>query len=501
MPDQYLPQSALPIGQTPLDVIRAPQVQTNIPNPLDVTNYFRMQQGIQGNLRLLQQHEELKLRKQEMDLQTYESMVKDIENVTKSTSQLQGQLYSQHATEKGQRDNSNPLGFLDPTYAGHKAVLDRLQPMMQDYTKRIEDAGLNLIKSGSRDPATRIETINTIKNLQNEMQRKIMEDQGFRKYYEADQAWTMAKENIFNPTGEMQKQFGANLDTNEFAKAQQDYEAYLNNDTGYPTSFKVESLHPQRFFYNRDKVMTEMTADIKFLQAGQKVAEMKRNPDGSVIEVEKLVKPKKEEVAAVLAQKYGMNPDAQKLYQNTWGNLMNPLNGQPVVKFDDFINANVNALMPTADDEVITNYDQITARPSSSGGGGGSSDGEKYTGLFSDSDGDSDLRAIEADISDSGFNPAGTASPRSKITALNEALKSDNPPETEYIYVDDKGVEFVENDPEVATHIQYVRKSLDRATGKVKTTVIAKFPKKGSKPKTTTSNSTPSKSGVVKKYY
>jgi len=313
MPNEnsYLPQSALPVGQTPLSVIKSPGVQTSVPNPMDVTNFFRMQQGIQGNVSLIQKNEDLKLQREKLDLLNYENMVKETDMILGALNNAHGEYYNQaKESSKASAAASNGLfGMLDPTKPKHAEVIKRHQELFDGAQAQIDILGRQFLQSGSRDPGVRFETLRQIRNIVDKTKRDLMSDKDYRNFSLQEknyQGWLdgvkQATEKGFTPNAE-------SIDAIE-----QKYKKFTETGEG---TFSLNDWSVNRYVFDGGKALTRIAEAAAKFGAEDKIREEVATSGGGIREGIRTNQSGLETVSAELEKIFINDPDIVSLYNNT----------------------------------------------------------------------------------------------------------------------------------------------------------------------------------------
>lgn len=370
MPESFLPQSALPVGQTPLQVIRPPQVNINIPNPLDVTNFFRMQQGLNTNLGLLQQNEQLKLQRRELDLREYESSLREMDQILGMINGLQGQAYASHSANKQARSASGPIfSDLDPRNTRHAEVMRRMQGEQDAAIAQAYQIAQSNYVGGKRDPAMRLEASRQLTKLTTDLRNKMAGDPEYMELATNQRdydAWQDALQNA--------AENGYDIDAEARDRLEAKYQKYANegydvdaSGNAVPIKLKASDFDPSKFMYKSSTALTGITTDIKALAEGTDKYEEITASDGSKIAAVRTIKRTAEDMTPIVAEKWANDKNAQALYNNTVKGKVHPAGhpkaGQPIT-FEDWISTFVKQYAPQKGMEnIISNVGTVISRP------------------------------------------------------------------------------------------------------------------------------------------
>lgn len=309
MPNALLPQSALAVGQTPLQVIRNPQVGVSVPNPLDVTNFYRMQQGQQNNVGILQRNETLRLQQQQADLQNYAMRVKEAEAMMGSIDKAFAQNYSAiSSSRKNGASSSSGLTGLDPSKAKHAEIIKRHQDILAGAEAEADQIGRSFLASNSTNPAERYEAVRQIQNTISRAQRDLESDPDYRRY-------SVEAMNYDTFQGQLRKAMdkGYNVNGAKYDQLMSRYETFVQTGQG---SFTPSDWNLSDYVYKGSDVLKNITADAK--QLGQGVEERVQVPTsgGGTREGVQTTFRSADDIADNLYSKYMMDPNFQAMYAN-----------------------------------------------------------------------------------------------------------------------------------------------------------------------------------------
>lgn len=313
MAQNLLPQSALPIGQTPLQTIQAPRVQVNIPNPLDVSSFFKMQQGQQNNLGILQRNEQLKLQRQELDLRKYETMVREMESIMNLANNGFGEFYDNKAQQRSANKSTGVDAFsnLNPFYAKHAEIIDRNQGIYDSAQKKLDEMGMSFLTSGSTDPAARFEVSRGMNNVITDTMRQVKRDPEYVKYSTMHMAYNKWLDEI-----NKRKNNGDYVDVRAVDEMEAKYTAWANGDDSVG-EMSLSQFNPDKYVFKAD-VLKDMAADSKLLSTGVEQFEEIETTGGGVLAGKKTTKRSLDEITNELYDKYSTDPNARAIYRNIY---------------------------------------------------------------------------------------------------------------------------------------------------------------------------------------
>ena len=307
---ELLPQSALPVGQTPLATIQAPTVPVSVPNPIDVSNFFRMQQGMQNNLSVLQSAEQLKMQRQQMDLQNYEDSLKRMDETLKMVNGAFSDFYNQQTSgrSKNTAASSPVLSDLDPTRLRHSEAMRRGNAIIDNAQAKADELGMSLLATGGADPETTMEVAGEIRKIVAGARRELEQD---KELFELS---TMHR--AYNDWLDKLKQAetkGFNIDADAVDKMQQEYDRWTEDGTGniHLNRFRIDD-----YVYKAGDALKAITADAKAL--GEGVDEFTEVPTsgGAVLEGTRTTRRTLDDITQTLYDKYSKDKNTVALYKN-----------------------------------------------------------------------------------------------------------------------------------------------------------------------------------------
>lgn len=458
--NNLLAQSALPVGQTPLANIQSPQVGVSLPNPMDVTNFFRMQQGLQGNAGIMQRNEELQLRKQALALDEYKTLLAETDFITNAGNQLFGDMYNQHSRQKAGSQSAGGGLFegLDPFRAGHERVYKRNQAIYDEAMAKIDALGKQYLSSGLKDPAVRFESVRQMNNIMTDARRKMATDKEYVRFTTMHRAYNQWMDNL-----EKARQAGKYINNEEVDAMMEKYNAWTNSTQPDLGNVSLADFMVSRYTYDRDGVLKRISDDAKEMAKGVDEFTEIDASGGTKFAGTQTTRRSAEDITKDLTAKYMDDPDARALFNNT-------VKGK--YGFDEWIGAQVSAHVPQAGKEVtvtskssspfldpnnVTGKRGTTTSTRTGSGGSGSFTGNMYNVL-----GDNIKDGDERDTNRYGYTLQGRGYDTSRAINLNGQplgpedwrrafeIKKERG-EVEEIFTDAKGRRVSE---EVATHVE-----------------------------------------------
>lgn len=357
MPNQLLPQSALPLGQSPLAAVQGPRVGNTLPGPLDTTSFFRMQQAQQANVSLLQRNEALKLQRQQLDLQEYELMIRDTDSILGMVSNAFTDAYESHTRSSGQKSSAmGGFGLLDPSKPMHAQIIQRNQGIIDSARAQMDQVGLSYLNSGSKDPGTRYETIRQMRNVINETNAKLANDPDFVRY--------TTQERNFNTWWDQLAAYqaqGKNINAESVDMMLEKYRTFTDEGRG---QIRTEDWRIDKYVYDAPKALTSIAADAKNLGLGTEEFAQIGIGDGGALKGTQTTRRSLDEITNILVDKYKADPNAMALYNNT---------AKDVMSFRDWIKLQAQPHAPLEGKEVtvIAESGSPIIKPGSKSSGGG----------------------------------------------------------------------------------------------------------------------------------
>lgn len=431
--DNLLAQSALPVGQTPLTTIQAPRVQTSVPNPIDVSNFFRMQQGLQNNISILQREEDLKLRKQTLDLRKYEAMIRDMDAILGAGQSAFGDFYQNRVSSQqtGSGSAASAFGDLDPTLPAHQEIIRRNQGLVDGAQAKIDQLGRDYLTSGAADPAIRFETVRQIRNVIRDTTNKLQSDKDYVKYSTMHRAYNQWLTSLKEAADK-----GKNINLQAVDEMERRYRNWTTS-TGSSAPLSVNDFLIDRFKYDGGEALTNITTDAKNLGLGVEEFKEINTSSGAALRGTQTTRRSLDDITNELYNKYKNDPDAQALYKNAIEGRKDE-NGE-AVGFRDWLKGMAAPYAP-ADGKEVTEVSE-SGSPLIKPGKGVSDNNEKsinpyveYFGYEPKTEGERGSSAIMLDLEDKGFN-----SKEGGRTGLNliASVMEDDALKIKYLYYKD----------------------------------------------------------------
>lgn len=405
MPEQYLPQSALPVGQTALGQIRPPQTQSYIPNPMDTTGFYRMQQGLQNNIGIMQQAEEFKLRKQALELANYEAQVKEMDSMIGMINQGFDDVYTTRKQSKAAADPNSAFADLNTQYAGHADVMNRNQTAIDKLQEDKFKVGQLYLSSGGKDPAQRLEAIKQISSLTNQQKRLLGNDKDYMEYATNEKYY----DTMLDKIAELKATDGFIVNGEELDKFISKYEAYANETDPTkrlkyrpkPTDFDVS-----KYLINPETMSTAFNNDIKALATGMQGYEEIAASDGSLVGAQTETKRDLGSMTDALYNKWKNDQNMLGIYNNTIKGKVDD-QGNPIT-MKSWIESMVKPYAPVEGMEsTITDFTVIN-KADNSKSSTKNADGTVSTAMFSGTSESAQRgNAFVDELASLGYDPGG----------------------------------------------------------------------------------------------
>lgn len=358
MPPQYLPISAAPLGQAPLGVIRPPDITTNIPNPLDITNFYRTQSLAQGNIGLMQNQQQIELNRERLDLDKYRLMVEETEAVANLINNSYNDFYGQQkATKQGtQGAGGGMFGNLDPSYEGDRKVLNKYQDEYAAMQDQLFKLGQSYLASGARDPGQRLEVVRQMDAIKRDFQRNIMNDTEFIKRNKAAAGYSYFTENLKNAIDN-----GSVIDDDAVNAIRAKYEAFANDTTGLVPAPNINDFNINNAIGEPQVALTNIAKDVTELRKGYAETVAEVLPNGTTVESEYTHIPTDDEIVNTLSTKWQADKNAQLAYKIY--NKGRVAQGMAPIPFQEWVKLQVPTGRPEGEETFRSDIGTVIRNP------------------------------------------------------------------------------------------------------------------------------------------
>lgn len=278
MPSQVI-SDINPNSLGPLQPIRAPQVPVSIPNPLSVAPFFQGQQLQQNERRLDQQDIAMALQEKQMDFAKSQLLFQQTKELLDMGDLAVDDLYKQHTSRQTQTTGGALQFGLDPTYAGHRKVLERANAQIGDFQTRIANAARGALNGGDSRAINQL-LIDTKAGL-SQVRSNLQTDREYMKYAVQHQKFNKFMDRV----AEAQKA-GLSVDWGEVRRVKGMYDAFANGEdlTNQQQGVLERSLSDaflQDISFDKDRGYKAFKAITDAATAGQKSAGYNANIPGA----------------------------------------------------------------------------------------------------------------------------------------------------------------------------------------------------------------------------
>lgn len=297
--------NVLPIGQTPFQ-IQAPNVGPSVPNPLDVTNFFRMVQTAQNQRGLNLQEQQLELRRQEFDEQIRQNRIDEINSI------LNFGMQGVAATTRQAKSNASDFGngiVLDPTIPAHAAAQNKLLELQEEMSQGY----YNLLTSSD----DKKEVARQASNIGGEYRKKL-NSLGVGELSAHHQRYLQFVDGVEKSIAR-----GDKINNYEFERIQNSYTDYLNKKAaGEDASLPFTLFDPRRVAFDPDTTLTGIRETLKaaytpFEEVSPQTAEELGIPKDGVYEVKRRRVLPLEDGVAITYASYGNDPNFNAIIDNS----------------------------------------------------------------------------------------------------------------------------------------------------------------------------------------
>jgi hypothetical protein len=421
-----------------------------------------MQAGQQRNIGILQQNEDLKLKREAMNLRNYESMLKQMDGMMGVSGDLWGNSYQQRSQQRSQMKSAGgSLGGLNPMYARHAAIIRENQGIIDAGRARIDELGKAFFASGSKEPGDMFETRRGITNELSSIRSKLSQNSNYAMFRNAEQARQLWEDKI-----EEARLKGLTPDLEEIDKMDKRYLKWVNdpssNDKITPSHFRIN-----KYIYDGKDALSRISVSAAKRGLGDKNYKEIKASDGSLLAGTELMRPSLDEITDGLVEEFRNDRDVLGLFNNTAKGKLDDDGNK--IEFDDWIREQARAHAPAEGREVSTTANTVINRADTKGTTTSISDYERLTGRKPSNDTEKSTERVMSDVKSRGFDPGSDGI--TNLTEVGRLIKSGT-----------DNVKFLEDDETGELNVWETNR-FDEDDGELEDRLVATFKRPKVKPK------------------